>query len=182
VTSAELQLEWARQLRSSSRDERERALAAVCAAFQGPLFQMALRITCNAADADDALQETWLDVSRGIVGFRAEAKLSTWLFRIAIRHAARVRNQRRSKAGLELDEASAAPREADPAHLAGELDAAKRLLKAIAKLPLEQRVVLGLAVGDELPYAEIATILGIPEGTVASRLHAARDNLRARLR
>ena len=163
MISAELQLEWARQLRSTSRDERERALAAVCAAFQGPLFQMALRITCNAADADDALQETWL-------------------FRIAIRHAARVRNQRRSKAGLELDEASAAPREADPAHVAGELDAAKRLLKAIAKLPLEQRVVLGLAVGDELPYAEIATILGIPEGTVASRLHAARDNLRARLR
>jgi RNA polymerase sigma-70 factor (ECF subfamily) len=49
-------------------------------------------------------------------------------------------------------------------------------------LPLEQRVVLGLAVGDELPYAEIAVILGIPEGTVASRLHAARENLRARIR
>lgn len=181
MIAAEQQSAWARSLRSRDEHERERALAAVCAAFHRPLFQLALRITCNAADAEDALQETWLDLARGIEGFRAEAKLSTWLFRIAIRHAARLRNQRRSRATLELDEAGAVPGGKDPAHAAEELDGARRLLGAIAKLPLEQRVVLGLAVGDELPYAEIAGILGVPEGTVSSRLHAAREGLRARL-
>ncbi len=181
MISAEVQAQWARQLRSEVRGERERAFEEVCAAFGRALFQLALRITCNAADAEDALQETWLDLSNGIAGFRAEAKLSTWLFRVAIRHAARVRNQRRSRAGLELEETSAAPSGADPARVAEELDGARRLLKTIAGLPLEQRVVLGLAVGDELAYAEIAVILGVPEGTVASRLHAARANLRARI-
>lgn len=181
MTSAEAQSEWARSLRSTARAERERALEAVCAAFHRPLFQLALRVTCNAADAEDALQETWLDLSRGIEGFRGEARLSTWLFRIAIRHSVRIRNQRRSKAKLGLDEVGPVPGGADPARTAEELDGARRLLAAIARLPLEQRVVLGLAVGDELPHAEIAAILGIPEGTVHSRLHAAREKLRGTL-
>jgi RNA polymerase sigma-70 factor (ECF subfamily) len=181
VIAAEIQSAWARSLGSADRRERERALEAVCAAFHRPLFQLALRVTCNASDAEDALQETWLDLAQGIGTFRGEAKLSTWLFRIAIRHAARVKNQRRSRATLELEEAEAAPGGKDPAHVAEELEGARRLLGAISRLPLEQRVVLGLAVGDELSYAEIAAILGIPEGTVSSRLHAAREGLRARL-
>lgn len=179
MSSADVQAEWARRLRSDVRAER--AFEAVCAAFGRALFQLALHITCNAADAEDALQETWLDLAHGIAGFRAEAKLSTWLFRVANRPAARVRNQRRSKAAIELEETSAAPSSADPASVAEELDGARRLLRAIAGLPLEQRVVIGLAVDDELAYAEIAVILGVPEGTVASRLHAARPNLRARV-
>jgi RNA polymerase sigma-70 factor (ECF subfamily) len=61
------------------------------------------------------------------------------------------------------------------------LDAVRKLLAAIAALPLEQRVVLGLATGDRLPHAEIAAILGVPEGTVGSRLHSARANLKQRL-
>jgi RNA polymerase sigma-70 factor (ECF subfamily) len=181
VIAAELQSAWAQGLRSRDKVERERALEAVCAAFHRPLFQLALRITCNAADAEDALQETWFDLARGIDGFRAEAKLSTWLFRIAIRHAARIKSRRHSRATLELDEARTVPGGKDPAQAAEELDGARRLLGAIAKLSLEQRVVLGLAVGDELPYAEIASILGVPEGTVSSRLNAAREGLRARL-
>jgi len=181
VIAAELQSAWAQGLRSRDKAERERALEAVCAAFHRPLFQLTLRITCNSADAEDALQETWFDLARGIDGFRAEAKLSTWLFRIAIRHAARLKNRRHSRATLELDEAGAVPGGRDPAQAAEELEGARRLLGAVAKLPLEQRVVLGLAVGDELPYAEIASILGVPEGTVSSRLNAAREGLRARL-
>jgi len=181
VIAAELQSAWALSLRSTDRQERERALEAVCAAFHRPLFQLALRVTCNAADAEDALQETWFDLAQGIAGFRAEAKLSTWLFRIAIRHAARIKSRRHSRATLELDEAGAVPGGQDPSRAAEELDAARRLLGAIAQLPLEQRIVLGLAVGDELPYAEIAGILGVPEGTVSSRLHAAREGLRSRL-
>ena len=61
------------------------------------------------------------------------------------------------------------------------VEGAFRLLAAIAALPLEQRVVLGLATGDGLPHAEIAAILGVPEGTVGSRLHSARSNLKQRL-
>ncbi len=82
---------------------------------------------------------------------------------------------------LALDEAGDPSSPADPARHAQELDDARRLLAVLARLPLEQRVVLGLAAGDALPQSEIAAILGIPEGTVSSRLFAARENLRQRL-
>jgi len=179
------QAEWVRALqsppRSSANTARERALQEIIAAFGGPLFQMCLRIACNRADAEDALQETWIDLNRGIAGFRAEAQLSTWLFRIAIRHAARIRNQRRSKPALELEDGPAEGSASDPGRTLEQLEGARRLLGAIAQLPLEQRVVLGLAAGEGLAHAQIADILGIPEGTVGSRLHTARENLKLKL-
>lgn len=181
MSTVESQANLVSDLRSGMRDRREHALQEVVAAYGGALFQLCLRVTCNQADAEDALQETWIDVDRGIAAFKAESKLSTWLFRIAIRHASRVRNQRRSRTTLEVDETYDAGAGVDPRRALEELEGARKLLDAIATLPLEQRVVLGLAAGEGLPHSEIAGILGIPEGTVGSRLHAARATLKQRL-
>ena len=181
MSTAEPQAGWVQDLRSSARDRRGHALQEVVTAYGGALFQLCLRVTCNQADAEDALQETWIDVDRCIYGFKGESKLSTWLFRIAIRQATRVRNRRRSRTMLEIDEALFAGSEGDPRRALEELEGARKLLEATATLPLEQRVVLGLAAGQGLPHAEIAAILGIPEGTVGSRLHAARATLKQRL-
>jgi RNA polymerase sigma-70 factor (ECF subfamily) len=185
VSNCAQQAEWVRALQSQPRSPanatRERALQEIIEAWGGALFQMCLRIACNRTDAEDALQETWIDLDRGIAGFRAEAQLLTWLFRIAIRHATRIRNQRQSKPALELEDGWAEGSAGDPSRTLEQLEGARRLLGAIAELPLEQRVVLGLAAGEELPHAQIAAILGVPEGTVGSRLHTARENLKARL-
>lgn len=179
------QSEWVRALqsppRSAANTPREHAMREVIEAYGGALLQMCLRITCNGTDAEDALQETWIDLDRGIGDFRAEAQLSTWLFRIAIRHAARIRNQRRSKPVLEFEDGPAEGSASDPGRSLEQLEGARRLLDAIAQLPLEQRVVLGLAAGEGRAHAQIAAILGIPEGTVGSRLHTARENLKVRL-
>ncbi len=177
----------------SARDRRARedALHELFQHVARPLFQLCLRVTCRPADAEDAVQETFVDVLRGIDGFRGEARLTTWLFRIAIRAALRVksRSERAERVsagafdGVEPDgrRAHANGGGADPADLLAEREGAARVLSAIARLPAAQRTVLGLAALEDLPRVEVAQILGVPVGTVDSRLHAARETLRAEL-
>lgn len=173
------------------RRARDRALDELFQLAGRPLFQLCLRVTCRPADAEDAVQETFVDVLRGIDGFRADARLTTWLFRVAIRAALRVKSRSeraehvsaRAFDAAEIDERGTAETggRGDPAALAAEREGAARVLSAIARLPAAQRTVLGLAALEDLPRAQIAEILGVPVGTVDSRLHAARETLRAEL-
>lgn len=169
-------------LRSARRAVRDEALAELHAQLGGRLHQVCLRIACDAEDADDALQETYLDVVDGIGDFRGEARFTTWIVRIAMRRASRLRHRRNRRAEEELDAGlEARERAASPQAQAADLDDVRRLLAKIACLSMEQRSVLALAAGDGMSHAQIAEVLGIPEGTVASRLHAARAALRAAL-
>ena len=160
------------------RDARTRdaAFDDLFAALRDQVFAVCLHVTGNSADADDALQETFLAVHAGLPRFRGESRLSTWVHRIAIRAAIRVRARRRPAADVHAVDPPA--RGPDPV-LAGEL--AERLAAAMDRLPAEHRVVISLFAVDELPHAQIAEILGVPEGTVWSRLHAARKRLAAAL-
>jgi RNA polymerase sigma-70 factor (ECF subfamily) len=170
-------------LRGRDARAREAALGELFALVGRPLQQLCLRVAGDATDADDAVQETFVDVLRGLGGFRADARLSTWMFRIAIRAALRVRSRRgraeRDVAAFEQHDVRVdAP---DPGDVAIERESTARVLAAIERLPAAQRTVLGLAALDEMPQAEIAAILGVPVGTVYSRLSAARASLRALL-
>lgn len=172
---------WLELLRAGGGG-REEALREMLAQLGKPLFQLCLRVAGDATDAEDAVQETFVDVLRGIAGFRGEARLTTWIFRIAIRVATRVRNRRvrRGHASFEAVEWPAAST-ADPSTSAQQRENAARILAAIGRLPAAQRTVLALAALDELPQTEVAAILGVPVGTVYSRLNAARARLRDEL-
>lgn len=159
---------------------RDAAVGTLHAATARPLFQLCLRVACSAADADDAVQETFVDLLRGIRSFRGEAKLTTWLFRLAIRAATRVRNRNATRYHAMAD-AGELPGDDDPVARAADRENAARLLAAIDRLPAAQRAVVGLAAIEGIAHAEIAAVLGIPVGTVGSRLHEARDRLRALL-
>lgn len=165
-------------LRSDDVAARDAAVGELHALTARPLFQLCLRVACNAADADDAVQETFVDVLRGIRSFRGESRLTTWLFRIAIRAATRVRNRREMRSHTAVD-AGQLTSDDDPVARAVDRENAARLLAAIDELPAAQRAVVGLAAIDGIAHAEIAAVLGIPVGTVGSRLHEARDRLRA---
>ncbi len=167
-------------LRGGDLAAHDAAIGELHARTARPLFQLCLRIACDATDADDAVQETFVDVLRGIRSFRGEARLTTWLFRIAIRAATRVRNRSaaRRHAAVDTDDLAG---DDDPAAQAADRDSASRLLAAIDELPAAQRAVVGLAAIEGIPHAEIAAVLGIPVGTVGSRRHEARDRLRALL-
>lgn len=181
--------------RLKSDDGRVRA-AAKTEAFNRlgePVFQLCLRVTCDPVDAEDARQEAFVDILRALSSFRGEARFSTWVFRIALRAATRVRSRRRrhdmsrvdwTELASEPESAVAGDESRGPADPSRELErreGALRLLAAISRLPFAQRAVLALAALEDVPRVEIAAVLGIPIGTVDSRLNAARENLRREL-
>jgi RNA polymerase sigma-70 factor, ECF subfamily len=133
------------------------------------IFAICRRITGNDADAADATQEAMLAVVRGLPRFDGRSSITTWLYRVTTNACLDElrRRKRRPAVGLpELEriEASVGPAvdEAFADHL--------RLNAALAALPEEFRVPVVLRDVGDLDYAEIATVLGIPAGTVRSRI------------
>lgn len=163
------------------RDEAER----IVEAYQGRLYNFASRMCRNAEDARDVLQETFMGAFRGLPAFRGDARMSTWLFRIAANACRKMRRRRKDEPPrtLILEEvkpwASHGPVEIpDPA--AGPEAVALRhelqhvLDNCIAGLPLPYRAVLILRDLEGLSTEESAEILGLSVPNVKSRLHRAR--------
>lgn len=164
---------------------RERAFGEIVERWQAPLFRVCFRLTSHREDAEDAAQETLAQAYVGLPALRDEAQLSTWLFRIAVRTATRVRQARAAKAEAAARHAAATratdAHDTTPDRVLSEREQAQKLLAALDRLPWEQRVVLSLSAIEELDRAEIASVVGIPVGTVDSRLHHARRKLAALL-
>ena len=164
----------------------------------GRLFRVARAILKDDADAEDVLQDAYLDAYRHIGDLRGEAQLATWLTRIVINHALmRLRRHRRDRVvvpfgerppedgGLEPDQAEAAGMadesvESPPgAVLRGEI---RRLLeRKIDDLPVAFRTVFVMRDVEEMSVQETADCLSIPAATVRTRLFRARALLREAL-
>ena len=147
-------------------------------AHRGRVLALCLRLCGSRALAEDALQETFLEVYKGLHGFRGESQLGTWIYRVAMRTALRLRA--RHPAPVDADVELALGTSEPHAALAAR-EQARAVQAALDALPAEQRVVVALFAADGLGHAEIAEILGVPEGTVWSRLHKARKALAAAL-
>lgn len=149
----------------------EGALETLVERWRGPLFGF-LHRRSGPADADDLFQETWLRVVRSRRRFDARLRFSTWLFQIA-NNLCRDRLRRGAVAARGREVLAGGPRAAAPEPEL-RLDLARRL----AALPDRLREVLVLRYYRDLGEREIAALLGIPPGTVKSRLHAAVQALR----
>jgi len=143
------------------------------AAVSRRLLALCLHLCGNAADAEDALQETLLALH--VARFRGESSVETFAYRVALRIALRIKSRRR-----QAGEPSGEPAASGAGAIEAAADAAK-VLRAMARLPTEQRAVLSLFALEGLKHKEIAEVLGVPEGTVWSRLHAARKRLQMEL-
>ncbi|TMC39557.1 MAG: sigma-70 family RNA polymerase sigma factor [Chloroflexi bacterium] len=152
--------------------------------YQQVAFRTAYVIAGSAADAEDAAQEGFVKAYRALHRFRAGAELRPWLLRIVANEARnRVRSSgRRHRLELRLTEGfrpgDAAP---SPEAVAVALDERKRLLAMVNALSEEDRLVIASRYFLELSGDETAAALGIPEGTVKSRLSRALARLRARV-
>lgn len=143
-----------------------------------PLWRYLRRLIDDDQDAADTLQEAWLRILRGLPGLRDPARLRPWLFGIARR--ALMDRLRRGYADPILDASAAddlAAPEADP-ELTDDLD---MLQDELASMPLLEREVLVLFYLQEMPLLQAAEVLGVPVGTVKSRLFRARNLLRERV-
>jgi RNA polymerase sigma-70 factor, ECF subfamily len=158
------------------------AFEALVQAAQHRIYGLALRMLRNRAEAEEVAQEVFLRVHRSIAEFRGEAKLSTWLYGIASRLCLNRlgRVERRARA-VPDDLTDVADASADPVGSLESAELMRALEVAIGELPDERRIVVILRDIQGLAYDEIAAALGIELGTVRSRLHRARMELKDKL-
>ena len=137
--------------------------------------RLAFRLLGNSSRMDDVLQEAYVHAFRALPRFRGDSSLETWLYRIVYNACVDDLRRRREHDTLEEwdDRLVAAPTEPEE-----RLD----LAAALASLPPELRAVVLLVDAEGLSYAEAATVLGMPAGTIASRLNRARSHLQALLK
>lgn len=161
------------------------------------LYRTARSILKDDADAEDAVQEAWLQALRGIAEFRGESRLSTWLVRIVANEAlGRLRSRRRradvirlsDDAGFDIDGIDAAEtdpmsehRSTQPERAALDSDLRRLLERRIDDLPDAFRAVFVLRAIEELSVDETAECLGLPAATVRTRYFRARAQLRGAL-
>ena len=159
-----------------------------------PVFGTALRVTGNRHDAEDLVQEASLAAYRGFATFQRGTNFKAWFFRIMMNCYLTSRRRARPETSMEdLEDSHAAyffmrtaeaglhARYADPAAATIDQMTQDDVASALASLPEEFRVVCTLYFMDDLAYQEIADILGLPVGTVRSRLHRGRKMLQKRL-
>ena len=147
------------------------------------LFNLALRMIGSADEAEDVLQEVFLQAHRKLAGFRGESTLGTWLYRLTMNHCLdhlRGRQAKMSRATESLDDEGAmepmAPAPAVPPAIS-RMD----LERAIDMLPAGSRAAFLLHDVEGFEHREIAEILGVSEGTSKSQVHKARMKLRTLL-
>lgn len=170
------------------------AFDAIVARYKTKIYHYLYRMTGNAEDADDLTQEVFIRMYTNIGKFRAEASLSTWLFRIAgnlaVDRFRRTKNSRRLvtslDAPIQVGEEEASRDVPDmsmaPEVLVGRRELADHIESALAKLPAKLRSAVILFDVEGMSYDEIAGVEGIPLGTVKSRIFNARVALRDSLR
>lgn len=148
--------------------------------YQRPIYHLAYRYLRSEADAKDLTQRTFLKVYGALPRFRAEASFRTWIYRIAINLCLNeLRDRRRGEAAGGPEVIDQAPA---PALDLESLDAEARgawLRRAIASLPPRQRMVLELRIYDELPFREVAELVGSTENAAKVNFHHAVKRLRA---
>lgn len=161
-----------RQLQDPSTQRQ--AFTEVVRAYSEQLYWQIRRMVFSHDDADDLLQNTFMKAWDNLDCFRGEARLSTWLYRIALNESLNFLNRRRAENHLSIDDADAAllnRLESDP-YFDGD-ETQKMLQKAIMTLPEKQRIVFNLKYFQELKYEEIADILGTSTGALkTSYFHA----------
>jgi RNA polymerase sigma-70 factor (ECF subfamily) len=154
-------------------------------AYQRAVYRVAWGLTRNAADADDLAQETFVRAYQAIGRFRVGEPVYPWLSRITVNLAYSLFRRRRRRPETALEPLMEAGRQwgvdDDPAEGVVERERREHLGAAFDELSREHRAILVLRVVEALSYEQIGATLGIPAGTVMSRLSRARAELRAKL-
>jgi RNA polymerase sigma-70 factor (ECF subfamily) len=159
-----------------------RALETLIRLHNGTLYRTARAILRDDAEAEDAVQDAFLQAFRALGSFRGESKLSTWLVRIAANEALmRLRRNANAAARTDVEADELVSREAGPERTVQSSELRQLLEARIGALPEDYRAVFMLRAIEELSVEETAAALGIPEATVRTRYFRARNLLRKAL-
>lgn len=155
----------------------QRAFALLVRHYDDGLRALAYRLLGDRDRMDDALQEVYVRAFRALPSFRGDSAVGTWLYRIA--YNACLDELKRTREVVDLESVrDRAQADGDPIDA---LSLRQTLAAALTALPLEDRTAVLLVDANGFDYRSAAEVLGIPEGTVASRLNRARAALRQTL-
>lgn len=155
-------------------DQSRAAFTEVIAQYSRPLYWQIRRMVQRHEDADDLLQNTFMKAWSSLDAFRGEARLGTWLYKIAINESLTFLEKERKRLNLSIDDQERNLIEAIEADPFTDGDEIKRKLRAaIASLPEKQRIVFNMRYYDEMKYEEMSRVLGTSVGALKASYHLA---------
>jgi len=164
---------------------RREAFGELVTRYQTRLYNAAVRLADNPEDAADVVQDAFLNAYQSLHSFKGDAEFFTWLYRIAFNTAISQKRKKRPAISLSVSANGQQSREPnDPSEYVRPGAALERteeetlLYGALARLSGEHRDVLVMKDLEGLKYEEIAEVIGVPIGTIRSRIHRARLELR----
>jgi len=154
--------------------------------YQDRLFNTVYRLVDNAEDAQDVVQDAFFNAYQSLDRFKGNSQFFTWLYRIAVNAAISLKRKHRSTVSLhakvdflgQQGEPQDASAFSQPAQHLERAEEEQRIQEALNRLSPDHRAVLILKDLEEQKYETIAEILAVPIGTIRSRLHRARLELR----
>ncbi len=163
------------------RGGEESAYTALVIKYRESVYRIAHRMVHNHEDASDLAQEVFIRVHRALPRFAGRSQLRTWLYRITVNLCLDFKNRVRL-VPIELNELTwEAPAQENPAEVVEHRELGSTIAVAVDALPPRQRAMVVLRLYQDLPYAEIASIMGCSEGTVKATMFAALGKLRKTL-
>ena len=155
--------------------QARKAFGDVIAAYSEPLYWQIRRMVNNHDDANDLLQNTFMKAWQSLAHFRGDARLSTWLYKIAINESLSFLEKEKRRAGVSIDSpdarAASASLSADT-HIDGDT-LALQLRQAVSQLPEKQQLVFNMRYYDEMKYEDMSAILGTSVGALKASYHLA---------
>ena len=173
------------QLIEACRSGRTEAFGGLIHRYQDRLYPTALRLTGRPEDALDLLQDAFLRAFQKLDRFHGDSSFYTWIYRIMVNLALSERRKRRKPGRSELSivpDLADTSDSSDPTEAMNRSERDSQVQMALNSLAPDHRAVVVMKEFDGLRYEEIASMLDVPVGTVRSRLHRARCELRDRLR
>jgi RNA polymerase sigma-70 factor (ECF subfamily) len=171
------------QLIAECLEGRSSAFGELVSRYENRLYNTVVRLTDNAEDAKDVVQEAFLSAYQSLQSFKGDSLFFTWLYRIAINTA--ISHKRKQRIVLRSQGQTTDPAEPPdpsevnrPEHAMETAEEEKRIHDALGRLSAEHRTVLIMKDMEGQKYEDMAEILQVPIGTIRSRLHRARLELR----
>lgn len=142
--------------------------------YQVQLYRVIRRVVIDDEESQDVLQDTFVKVWKHVAGFREDAKLSTWLYRIATNEALSHLRKKKNKFFIPVvDVESQLSQKIDQAMPTDGDEINRKLQKAIIRLPERQRMVFQLKYYEDMPYEDMSEVLGVTVGALKASYHHA---------
>jgi RNA polymerase sigma factor (sigma-70 family) len=170
------------EILSKFQDEKTRneAFNLLLKKYQQKLYWHIRRMVIDHDDADDLIQDTFVKVWKNLPGFRNDAQLYTWMYRIATNECITFLNKKKQKNNIPLDDVAyeLADTLADSTYFNGD-QAQLKLQQAILTLPEKQRLVFNMKYYDDMKYEEMSDVLGTSVGALKASFHLAVKKIEA---